>query len=407
MPTSAPTGTEASRRIWPPLWGVLILAALVIVGAGVRSASDIIGPVFLALTLVITFQPMRRKLEKIGLPSWVATGVVLIAIYGVLLLIIGSVAYAIARLAITLPTYAAKFTSLYNTVIAELAKLGLGTAQLQSMLSGLNVSSFTGVAQTLLSGVSNGLSLVVLLVTVLIFLAADASGVGRRLERISESRHTIALGFTDFAGRVRSYWVVTTVFGLIVAVVDLVPLFVLGVPLALIWGLLAFVTNYIPNVGFVIGVIPPALVALLDGGVWPMIWVIVAFAVINFVIQTVLQPRFTGDAVDLAPTIAFLSLIFWAYLLGVLGALLAVPATLFLKSMLVDHGDRDWVRALLDTNETDEKKRKKKKKHDQKSGRQDAKNGGKGAANTRSGNPAKTAGSRPSNQSGTTSSGQS
>ncbi len=358
--STRPSASQTSGPISPPLWGLLLLAALVIAGAGVRSSSAIIGPVFLALTLVITFQPMRRKLVGIGIPSWIATGVVLIAIYGVLLLIIGSVALAVTRMAITLPTYATQFTALYNAVLDQLSKLGVSQSQLVSMLGNLNVSTFTGAAQTLLSGLSSGLSLVVLLVTVVIFLAADASTIGARMDRIQASRPAIAAGFADFAHRVRSYWVVTTVFGLIVAAIDLIPLFVLGVPLAFTWGVLAFVTNYIPNVGFVIGVIPPALIALLDGGVGPMIGVIASYAVINFVIQTVLQPRFTGDAVDLAPTVAFISLIFWATLLGALGALLAVPATLFLKSMLIDHGDRDWVRALLDSGDNKEKKKKEK-----------------------------------------------
>lgn len=364
---------DSSLRLPAPLWGVLILAALVIAGAGVRSGSAIIGPVFLALTLVITFHPLRRKLIKVGAPSWAATGVVLLAIYGVLLIIIGSVALAIGRLAVALPTYSAKFTSLYTTVIAQLSTLGLGQAQLTSMLGNLNISSFTGVAQYLLSGVSNALSLIVLLITVVIFLAADGAGIDRRLERIRANRPEIAAGFTDFAGRVRSYWIVTTVFGLIVAVIDVGALFFIGVPLTLTWGVLAFVTNYIPNIGFVLGVIPPALIALLDGGVGPMIAVVISYAVINFLIQTVLQPRFTGDAVNLAPTVAFVSLIFWAFLLGALGALLAVPATLFLKSMLVDHGDRDWVGALLDANQSEDKKQKKQDKTNRQSGNPAAK----------------------------------
>ena len=123
-------------------------------------------------------------------------------------------------------------------------------------------------------------------------------------------------------------------------------------PLAFTWGVLAFVTNYIPNVGFLIGLVPPALIALLDGGVGPAIAVVIVYVVINIVVQTLIQPRFTGDAVGISPTVAFLSLIFWAYLLGVLGALLAVPATKFVKSMLVDHSTSgQWFGAFLNSSE--------------------------------------------------------
>ena len=94
-----------------------------------------------------------------------------------------------------------------------------------------------------------------------------------------------------FAHGNRSYLLVTTVFGGIVAAIDAGFLWLVGVPLPLLWGLLAFITNYIPNVGFIIGVIPPALLALLEGGPQLMLLVIVAYSVINFIIQSVIQPK--------------------------------------------------------------------------------------------------------------------
>jgi len=144
--------------------------------------------------------------------------------------------------------------------------------------------------------------------------------------------------------------VVTTVFGLIVAIMDVVALAIIGVPLAMTWGVLAFVTNYIPNVGFIIGLVPPTIIALLDGGVGAAVAVVIVYTVINVVVQTLIQPRFTGDAVGITGTVAFLSLIFWAYLLGALGALLAVPATLFVKALLIDNSMTSrWFGALLNS----------------------------------------------------------
>ena len=129
---------------------------------------------------------------------------------------------------------------------------------------------------------------------------------------------------------------------------DVVGLLIIGVPLAFTWGVLAFVTNYIPNIGFVIGLVPPALIALLDGGVGASVAVVAVYVALNVVVQTIIQPRFTGDAVGISGTVAFISLIFWAYELGPLGALLAIPATLFLKSTLVDNSvPASWVNALI------------------------------------------------------------
>jgi predicted PurR-regulated permease PerM len=153
---------------------------------------------------------------------------------------------------------------------------------------------------------------------------------------------------TSFGVSTRRYIVVSTVFGLIVAVFDTIALMLLGVPVALLWGLLAFITNYIPNIGFVIGVVPPALIGLLEGGPRLMISVLVVYSVLNVVIQSVIQPKVVGDAVGLSTTLTMLSLVFWAYTLGAMGALLAVPLTLFTKALLVDADPAArWVNQLL------------------------------------------------------------
>jgi len=344
-PKSDPgVGTAAS----PPYFGIVILAALVVVGVGLRSSANIVAPVFLVLTLVITVAPLRSFLVKHRWPSWLASVVTLLAIYALLVVILGSVVYAIVRLVDTLPQYADAFQRILDSLVALSTRLGYGQQQISDLASSFQLSSLTGPAQALLGALSGGASLLILIITVVIFLAFDSGSMRERIQVIRETRPHIADGLTNFASRVRKYWIVTTVFGLIVAVMDYVALLIIGVPLALTWGVLAFVTNYIPNIGFVIGVIPPALIALLAGGPGQALAVVIVFTVINVVVQTIIQPRFTGDAVGINGTVAFVSLIFWAYLLGALGALIAIPATLFLKSVLVDNSvPANWVNALM------------------------------------------------------------
>jgi AI-2 transport protein TqsA len=332
----------------PPYFGIVILAALVVIGVGLRSSANIVAPVFLVLTLVITVAPLRTFLVKHRWPSWLASVVTLLAIYALLTVILGSVVYAVVRLVNTLPQYAEAFNRIFESLLALSTRLGYGQDQIQNLASSFQLSSLTGPAQALLGALSGGASLLILIITVVIFLAFDSGSMRERIQVIRETRPHIADGLVNFASRVRKYWIVTTVFGLIVAVMDYVALLIIGVPLALTWGVLAFVTNYIPNIGFVIGVIPPALIALLAGGPGQALAVVIVFTVINVVVQTIIQPRFTGDAVGINGTVAFVSLIFWAYLLGALGALIAIPATLFLKSVLVDNSvPANWVNALI------------------------------------------------------------
>ncbi len=137
-------------------------------------------------------------------------------------------------------------------------------------------------------------------------------------------------------------------FGLLVGAVDAVALALLGVPLALLWGLLAFITNYIPYVGFWLGVLPPALLALLVGG-WQLVLVVyLIYSVVNFLLTSLVQPRYIGNAVGLSISVTFLGLAFWGWMLGPLGAVLAVPLTLLVKVLLVDCDPRaSWAQALL------------------------------------------------------------
>jgi len=304
------------------------------------------------LTIVITVHPLRSWLLTRRVPSLVASIISLLTVYALIVVVLGSVVWSLTRLATTLPDYSAQFRALYEQTVGLLASFGISSEALRNAASSLDLGSFAGVAQSALRGITSGLSIVALIAALVFFLVFDAAGFGERVETIRRHRSRIADGLVDFAGGTRQYWIVTTVFGFIVAVLNVIALLIIGVPLAFTWGVLAFVTNYIPNIGFLIGLIPPTLIALLAGGVGPAVAVLIVYIVINVVVQTLIQPRFTGDAVGISPTVAFLSLIFWAYLLGVLGALLAVPATKFLKSMLVDHSiSGQWFGAFLNSSE--------------------------------------------------------
>ena len=113
-------------------------------------------------------------------------------------------------------------------------------------------------------------------------------------------------------------------------------LWLLHIPEPLLWGLLAFICNFIPYVGFVIGLIPPALLALLGGDWRLMIFIIVVYIILNSLFTTLLQSYFVGNAVGLSITLTVTSLVFWAWVIGPLGAILAVPLSLLVKALLID-----------------------------------------------------------------------
>ena len=152
---------------------------------------------------------------------------------------------------------------------------------------------------------------------------------------------------SNLTSGIRRYYVVNAAFGAIVAIIDGLALWWLGVPAPVVWAVLAFVTNFIPNIGFVVGLIPPAILAFLVGG-WPlMLGVIAIYCVVNVTLQVLIQPKFVSDAVGLSLTITFFSVVFWTFIIGPLGAILSIPLTLFTRMLLfeADPGST-WLRWL-------------------------------------------------------------
>ena len=189
-----------------------------------------------------------------------------------------------------------------------------------------------------------------LLVTLMFFFVTAVPGFAPRIAALTRTKPALAGSLGRFVISTQRYLVVTALFGAIVAVLDTGALWLLAVPLPLVWGFFSFLTNFIPNIGFVIGVIPPALLALLDSGWQSMVAVLVAYSLLNVTIQTFIQPRFVGSTVGLSTEMTYLSLVVWGFLLGALGALLAVPMTLLLRALFIDADERAaWVAPLIDT----------------------------------------------------------
>ncbi|MDP9800894.1 putative PurR-regulated permease PerM [Arcanobacterium wilhelmae] len=336
-----------------------VCAMLVLVGAGLFAIQNVFGPVFLAFTVVLAFRPIGQWLLKKGWPSWLAATAVIVAVVGFILIVVGITVLSLTPLPATLMQYSDNFENIVQTVLQFAQEKGIETQDLSVYLNQLNFNSIVGWAWSLFDYVSSVGGLIMIVVVALIFITVDTMIMSSRntIMRMSHSHLASALG--NFERRVRQYWIISTVFGLIVAVIDAIGMQMLGVPLAWTWGVWAFITNYIPNVGFFIGVVPPMLMALLDQGWQAMVWVAVLYVVSNVVIQNFIQPKFTGDRVGLSTSVTFISLTIWTVVVGWLGSILAVPLTLFFKALLVDSDPRSrWIDAFLISEEEAKSRRR-------------------------------------------------
>jgi predicted PurR-regulated permease PerM len=325
--------TERLPRI---LVVVLVVAGLTIMIAGLRATAGIVGPTMLALVLTITVHPLRPMLARFKLPDWAISLILVVVVYLLLLAVVIALIFAIGQLATILPTYADEINKNTKQATGWFADHGVGSDEANAAADAFDPGSLVSVITGLFGAILDVFSSLFFIVTLALFMGFDTSSTQRVFAYVRSLKADLVDAVAHFAHATRVYMAVTTTFGLIVAVIDGVALLAMGLPGAFTWAVLAFVTNFIPNIGFVIGLIPPAIIALLEGGPVMMLQVIAIYSVINVVIQSVIQPRVVGNNVGLTPTITMLSLVFWAWAIGALGALLAVPMTLLMRALLVE-----------------------------------------------------------------------
>lgn len=328
---------------------IVALALATIACIGIYQVRSLIAPAFFALTLVLTVRPIQRALVRKKVPQWLAGTVAIVVLIVVLIGVGALLTWSMAGLPDLLSSYTYRFEALANDIFSFAGKHGFSTERIQDEITkNFSVSSVVSALGSVMSSLSSTGSAFVVIAIAVIFVTMDMGNLSSRSWLVDSHDSGLFTALAAFEGRVRQYWLVSSIFGLIVAIIDGIVLAFLGVPMPVAWAMLSFITNYIPNIGFIIGLIPPTLLALVDQGPWTALWVIIAYSVINVVIQSFIQPKFTGDAVGLTPTTTFISLLFWAIVVGPLGTILAVPLTLFAKAILVDASPQTrWLDAFL------------------------------------------------------------
>ncbi len=312
------------------------LAAATVIAIGISGIKGILAPVLLTLILTICANPVRTGLLKRGVPGGLATGSVILVVFGLLAGFTYTIILASAQFVAMLPTYSKQFAQIGANIGKWLTSIGIGPEQVKAVQQSLNPSNIAHIVSGALGSVVGITASLVIILTMMILMAADAVYARTILKQLGERRPNLVEAIDDYASNVRRYMVVTTVLGVVQGVLNSIALYILHVPAALLWGLLAFLCSFIPNIGYFFAITPPVLFGFLIGG-WPtVIWIIVVYGIINAVVQSIIQPRVVGHAVSLSQTMTFFSVLFWAVVIGPIGAILAIPLTLLAKTFLVD-----------------------------------------------------------------------
>jgi len=331
----------------PGLRVLIVLATTVVVLAGVYFARSLIGPLALAVVLVVICEPVRRPLERRGWPRWTGTTAVILVAYLVLAVMGLLLWVAGVQFARLVTDYLDQLRGSVDGFVAWLESVGLEGEATDAAASVLDPSAIVRLVSSVGGTVIGVATALFFVVSYIIFMAADAARYRDAEKIFGAERRPVLSRIGHLNTGIRRYYVVNASFGAVVAIIDGLALWALGVPAPIVWAVLAFVTNFVPNIGFVLGLIPPAVLGFVVGG-WPMLLAVIAiYSVVNVVLQVLVQPKFVSDAVDLSLTLSFFSVIFWTFVIGPLGAILSIPLTLFVRALVLE-GDPGslWLRWL-------------------------------------------------------------
>lgn len=320
---------------------------LVLIVAGMKATASILNPLLLALVIALTLAPLLGWLKKRGLPSWLALLITIVVIVGGGLILVAFMAFSVDQLATEIPTYQDSLETQKQAIESQLGQLGINVSKI-SQSSALQPQNLLKVVQYVAESVARAIGGGFVMLLILIFLLFEASGFTAKLRPEWIPSHPILDRAGRFGSDIRQYVLITTWINLLVGIADTVLLLILGVDFAILWGILAWLLGYIPSVGFWLALIPPLFLAFGEFGVTRAIIVLVGYILINGSVQNLIQPRLMGQGLNLAPVMIVLSLFFWTWVFGPMGAILAIPLTLAVQKLILegDEGTR-WLAELM------------------------------------------------------------
>jgi len=322
---------------------VVKLAAVVIILAGLISAKAIVIPILLAIFITILTSPFLIWLQEKGLHS----GFALMAVVGLLIIAMTLLGLLLNSsmhdFTLNLPIYEEKLNLVMSKVLEFIRSQGFVFSD-ESIKGLINPAQMAHFASEIVQGFGSALTNGFMIMLLVIFMLLEVSVLPKKLQSIHADASSYA---AEFLFNVKQYMLIKSVFSLITGALVYLSLLFIGLDYALLWGVLAFLLNFVPNIGSIIAAVPAVILALVQLGLFGALEVVIVFFVINIILGSVLEPKYMGEGLGLSTLVVFISLIFWGWVFGPVGMLLSIPLTIMLKLGLQVNPQTKWIAVLL------------------------------------------------------------
>jgi predicted PurR-regulated permease PerM len=324
-------------------WPVLVAAAAMLLLLGLNQMQSVVGQALLAYFIALAVAPLVGWFRRRRTPDWIGVLLAMLIVVAIILAILLVSAVSLSSIQSELPAIEEKFAEQQAALEDTLARFDIDIGQLSDLFSPGAVANIIG---SIAEWLASGLSFSFLLLFIVLYMLLDSYDMGAQLERhLSPAAYD---RLTRYQGAIRRYWLITTFTGFVAATLDFGLLLILGVPFALFLAVLAFVTNYIPNVGYFIALIPAAFFAWIERGWTGVIVVFIGYWAFNTLAGNVIAPRLNATQLNINYTTSLVAVLFWGWVLGPVGGLISVPLTLFVRDLvLADRPGTRWLTDLL------------------------------------------------------------
>tara|TARA_B100002049_G_C16078416_1_gene376117 strand:- start:696 stop:1724 length:1029 start_codon:yes stop_codon:yes gene_type:complete len=329
---------------------LVIFAALVVVLAGIKAASVIVIPFVLAAFIAIICNPLIRFFAKYGIPKVIAVIFVMMMIVGVGISLAGLVGQSMTDFSENLPEYKAQLKEKFVWVVNVAASYNI-LIDKEQIISLFDPGKMIDVATNMLTGLGGVMANMFLIILTVVFMLFEGPMLSKKVHMALDDPEMKMKQVDRFLDSINSYLAIKTLVSLGTGLLAGSMLWALGVDYFVLWGVVAFMLNYIPNIGSIIAAVPAVLLALITQG--PLVAGVIAggYLVINTVMGNIVEPKFMGKGLGLSTLVVFLSLIFWGWLMGTVGMLLSVPLTMIVKIALETSQEGRWLATLLGNGE--------------------------------------------------------
>ena len=331
--------------------GFVTVAAIFIIFAGIKTAANILVPFLLSLFIAIICNPLVAKASKFKVPKAISV-ILVIGIFVIIALsLAGLVGKSLNELSELMPQYRLQLKEQFIWVTTFLSGYNI---QISStiLLEYFDPAIAMGMAANMLSGFGSVMANLFLIILTIVFMLFEASSFPLKLHFALDDPDMRMKQIERFLKSVNHYIAIKTLVSIATGIIVSVMLWAFGLDFYLLWGVFAFLLNYIPNIGSIISAVPAVTLAVLQLGLGEAGFIALGYVAINMVMGNMIEPRYLGKGLGLSTLVVFLSLIFWGWLLGTVGMLLSVPLTMILKIGLESTPEGRWLAVLLSDEES-------------------------------------------------------